>query len=267
MIRVNLGCGSVYHPDWVNLDSIPASDFVRRWDIRKPLPFKTGEVDACYASHVLEHLPRSSADDLLEECYRVLKPGGIIRLAVPDLENIASAYLQSVAAGEASAHRHEWMIIELIDQMVRREGGGEMHRAIVAATSDQREFIFGRIGSEAENVFSPKRNADTRSPGDKVAHYICRLREEFAALMAGAILGSEGRTALKEGLFRRSGQVHQWMYDRISLKRLLENRGFSNIKVCKADESSIDQFHAYGLDTFNGRVRKPDSLFVEAMRP
>ncbi len=270
-LLVNLGCGSVYHPDWVNLDSIPAGDLVRRWDIRRPLPFKAGEVDACYASHVLEHLPRSSAEDLLQECRRVLKPGGIIRLAVPDLEGIASAYLKSVhsvANGEAPIQQHEWMTIELIDQMVRREGGGEMHRTLVAANNDQRKFIIGRIGAEAENVFFPvKPGTDNWRPFAKAVHYIRRVREELAGAMASLALGSEGRAALREGLFRRSGQVHQWMYDRISIKTLLEDAGFSDVNICQAQESRIGQFNTFGLDTLDGRVRKPDSLFVEAVRP
>ncbi len=201
-LLVNLGCGSVYHPDWVNLDSIPAGDLVRRWDIRRPLPFKAGEVDACYASHVLEHLPRSSAEDLLQECRRVLKPGGIIRLAVPDLEGIASAYLKSVhsvANGEAPIQQHEWMTIELIDQMVRREGGGEMHRTLVAANNDQRKFIIGRIGAEAENVFFPVKPAQTiggRSPKRFIIFAAC--------VRSWLVLWPAWRWVLRAGL--RSGK-------------------------------------------------------------
>jgi predicted SAM-dependent methyltransferase len=270
-VLVNLGCGSVFHRDWINLDSIPATDIVRRWDIRKPLPFETGQIDVCYASHVLEHLPRSNASDLLRECHRVLIPGGVIRLAVPDLESIASAYLKSVrdvADGAVPVWQHDWMTIELIDQMVRREGGGEMHRALVEADDDRRKFAVGRIGLEAESVFA---SVESRVPGRlslaRIAHYARRAREEFAGILTSLVLGAEGRAALREGLFRRSGQVHQWMYDRISLKRLLEEAGFIGVNVCQVDESRIDQFNSFNLDTLNGRVRKPDSLFMEAVRP
>jgi predicted SAM-dependent methyltransferase len=269
--RVNLGCGSVFHPDWINLDSIPVSDLVRRWDIRKPLPFESGEVDVCYASHVLEHLLRSNARGFLQECHRVLAPGGVMRLAVPDLECIASTYLRcvrDVADGAAPVWQHEWMTIELIDQMVRREGGGEMHRALVAADGDRRRFAVGRIGLEAEGVFaSIKASERARLSWAKIAHYARRAREELASLVVILLLGAEGRAALKEGLFRRSGQVHQWMYDRLSLKRLLEEVGFTEVKICQADESRIDNFNSFNLDALNGRVRKPDSLFIEAVRP
>ncbi len=271
MIRLNLGCGSVFHPDWINLDSIPASDLVRRWDIRRRLPFGAGQVDVCYASHVLEHLPRSSATNFLNECHRVLTSGGIIRLAVPDLENIASAYLRSVgdvADGAVPIWQHEWMIMEMIDQMVRREGGGEMHRALVEADSDRRKFAVDRIGMEAESVFAATAaNQPNRLSFARVAHYVRRSREEFGGALASLALGAEGRAALKEGLFRRSGQVHQWMYDRISLKGLLEQVGFAEVEICQADQSRIAQFNSFNLDTVNGRIRKPDSLFMEAVRP
>lgn len=271
MIRVNLGCGSVFHPDWINLDSIPVGNPVRRWDIRKLLPFASGKVDACYASHVLEHLTRLNANELLRECHRILVPGGIIRLVVPDLENIALNYLKSlsnVAEGAAPVWQHEWMIIELIDQMVRREAGGEMHRTLVEADEGRRQFLVGRIGLEAAAVFaSMKSDMPKRLSLALIAHYARRAREEMAGTLVSLVLGAEGRVALKEGLFRRSGQVHHWMYDRLSLGRLLEEAGFVSVKMCLADESRIDGFNSFNLDTLNGRVRKPDSLFVEALRP
>jgi hypothetical protein len=67
--------------------------------------------------------------------------------------------------------------------------------------------------------------------------------------------------------FRVSGEIHQWMYDRYSLSKLLAETGFSNIRQCKADESDIPNFRSYLLDTEeNGMIRKPDSLFIEANR-
>jgi hypothetical protein len=57
------------------------------------------------------------------------------------------------------------------------------------------------------------------------------------------------------------------MYDRVSLKRLLEECGFTHVRVCTAYESRIEGFASYGLDIVDGRVRKPDSLFMEAIKP
>jgi hypothetical protein len=57
------------------------------------------------------------------------------------------------------------------------------------------------------------------------------------------------------------------MYDRISLKTLLENAGFHKVRVCTATESLIPDFKQYNLDTDEvGKIRKPDSLFMEAIK-
>jgi ubiquinone/menaquinone biosynthesis C-methylase UbiE len=62
-------------------------------DLTKPLPFQANSISAVYASHVLEHLYLVDAQRLLSECKRVLKPGGVIRLVVPDLHAMAVNYL------------------------------------------------------------------------------------------------------------------------------------------------------------------------------
>ncbi|MDZ7771611.1 MAG: methyltransferase domain-containing protein [Balneolaceae bacterium] len=79
---LNIGCGETWHPDWVNLDLAPRHPEVRRHDLREGLPFGEGTVDACYSSHVLEHLDEEEADFFIREQRRVLRPGGVLRVAV-----------------------------------------------------------------------------------------------------------------------------------------------------------------------------------------
>lgn len=261
MSRLNLGCGSVCHPDWVNLDFIAAVPEVVACDLREPFPFADGSVEACYASHVLEHFSRQDASKFVLECRRVLRSGGVLRLVVPDLENIAVAYLRSV---DGSAADHEWMTIELVDQLARTKPGGEMLRVLTSGRATNVDFIVSRVGLDAEALLGGAKTA-AAAPGWR--HYLRRAREKLAGMAAGVVLGSEGSRAFNEGLFRRSGQVHQWMYDRVSLARLLEDQGFVSPRICKADESAIPDFAATGFDVVNGRVRKPDSLFMEVVRP
>jgi hypothetical protein len=64
-----------------------------------------------------------------------------------------------------------------------------------------------------------------------------------------------------------SGEVHQWMYDRYSLKKILGETGFVDIQQCCADQSEIPNFNSYLLDIEpNGKIRKPDSFFMEAWK-
>jgi SAM-dependent methyltransferase len=70
---------------------------VRYMDLRRTLGFASDSIDAIYASHVLEHLYRDEARRLVAECYRALKPGGVLRLAVPNLRHYATEYLASTS--------------------------------------------------------------------------------------------------------------------------------------------------------------------------
>ena len=79
------------------------------------------------------------------------------------------------------------------------------------------------------------------------------------------LLGDEAN-AYRTGVFRSQGEIHQWMYDRYSLRRLLEQAGFKNVQVKIAFESQITDWEKFDLDGSNGILRKPDSLFVEAIK-
>ena len=93
------------------------------------LKFPDESFDYVISDQVLEHV-EGPPQDAIDECRRVLKPGGAIRLVAPDLEGIVRAYLsclEAVRRGEGdAADKYEWIIIELLDQMLRHRSGGEM---------------------------------------------------------------------------------------------------------------------------------------------
>lgn len=278
-ILVNIGCGSVWHPDWVNLDMHPVSSEVRAWDADDGLPFENGSVDGCYASHLLEHLSHEEARRLLLECFRVLRSGGVLRLAVPDLEAIAGEYLRVLGQAQAgdlgAAKQYEWITLELLDQLVRVESGGEMGGYLRNQASQNADYVTLRIGSDAAPSFrqngekqgAPHPNSWENSNGRRLRQAFTALRERLATGVCSLLLGRRGQLAVQEGLFRASGECHRWMYDRFSLRQLLEQCGFSAVRRCTAFESLVGKFNSYNLDVVNGKVRKPDSLFMEAVRP
>lgn len=252
---LNIGCGSHFHDDWVNLDVAPRDSAVMAHDVtRYPLPFADNTFDAVYHSHVLEHLPKAEAPAFLEDCLRVLKPGGVLRIAVPDLERICRLYLEFLERADAgddnATARYDWMMLELLDQMVRTESGGEMLRTLRRTPLPAETFIIERIGREAKSM-------------------IAQIRAEAATACEPAKpRRSAPLPAETVGRFRQSGETHQWMYDRFSLRRLLREAGFMQARTVAAQESAIANFTAYGLDVEpDGQVRKPDSLFVEACKP
>lgn len=91
-IKLHLGCGDVRLNGWENIDlNSPLADF--RLDLRNGLPHENSSVSYVYSEHFIEHMTRAEAKYLLEECCRVLKPEGTIRLSTPDLKFLAATYL------------------------------------------------------------------------------------------------------------------------------------------------------------------------------
>ena len=83
MININLGCGwRNFGSDWIHIDG-GDYDHLDYKDITK-LEFNDNSVDLIYASHVIEYFDRDDVIPLLNEWYRVLKPNGVLRVAVPD---------------------------------------------------------------------------------------------------------------------------------------------------------------------------------------
>src|SRR5262245_57859715 len=115
---LNLGCGYKMNWTWTNIDFSAYARLIHHpllirflrgvgflsqqrsvrlgmidpqivlWDLRRGIPFGSETFSVVYSSHFLEHLEQNAAKRLLEECHRVLHPGGIVRIVVPDLEII-----------------------------------------------------------------------------------------------------------------------------------------------------------------------------------
>jgi predicted SAM-dependent methyltransferase len=93
-LHLHLGCGTKYLPGFVNIDANPFNKVDLWLDVRNGIPFPSDRIDSIYSTHMFEHFYPDELQKLLRECYRVLKPGGGIRLVVPNLENAISAYVQ-----------------------------------------------------------------------------------------------------------------------------------------------------------------------------
>ena len=270
MKRLNIGCGYITHPDWVNLDIAPASPIVQSFDLRQGLPEVNASVDVCYNSHVLEHLSTMDAEFLVQDCFRVLKSGGIFRLVVPDLEQIVREYLRCLEKVDSGGEDwdYDWMVLELLDQLVRDRQGGAMAHYLRKPSLINESFVASRMGFEMENCRAASQKTTLEKLKSKrIGWFVTKIRNKLAEGMVFAIAGRQAQRAFREGIFRQSGEVHRWMYDRYSLGRLLKQSGFTDIRVCKADESSIVDFNHYELDLYQGKIRKPDSLFIEAIKP
>lgn len=121
---VNIGCGWDSPDGWMNFDGSPTLRFERMpfigrlyvknskrfpvdveyGNIVTGLPLEDGSVDGVYASHVLEHLCRQDFYKSLRNIRRLLKPGGVLRLIVPDLLSRSRHYLTLAEQGDPAAN-------------------------------------------------------------------------------------------------------------------------------------------------------------------
>jgi predicted SAM-dependent methyltransferase len=272
---LNLGCGSRSHPEFVNIDVVSSGPHVRVHDLNKGIPFPDDTFDIVYHSHLLEHLTKEKALDFLQECFRVLKKQGIIRVAVPDLEQIARTYLEALdkaSRGDKEwGPNYDWMMLELYDQVVRVRSGGDMAKYLKQNSIPNERFIYDRIGGEARRVVQMFQERDSGgNPDDQVRDFFAQvlaISRSIRARLLKLVLGEEDYKKLEVGRFRASGEIHQWMYDRYSLARILRQAGFQNPKAVGVKESQIPDWTKYSLDSEpDGQVCKPDSLFMEAIK-
>src|SRR5438552_1725856 len=230
MKYLNLGCGSRFHPAWENVDFVAADSSVRVLDLRERTPYPENAFDVVYHSHVLEHFPRSRALEFLRECHRVLKPGGVLRVAVPDLEGIARLYLESLEKASTGqpgwADKYEWMVMEMYDQCVKEQSRSEVFQFLSRHPMPNQEFIIQRWGTFAIPVLNGVRDnlqsMETASPSSSVAwkYILSHPIEVLQNKLIRLLIGQEKWDAFDAGLFRGAAQAHMLMYDFYSLSRL-----------------------------------------------
>jgi predicted SAM-dependent methyltransferase len=90
--RINWGCGQVTRPGWINCDKFFGPGVDLTCDIRRGLPLPSDSVDYIVSIHALPEIPVSELEDVLWELRRVLRPEGVLRLGLPDLDRALDAY-------------------------------------------------------------------------------------------------------------------------------------------------------------------------------
>lgn len=94
--KLHIGCGTNYFDGWINIDNNSDNNIFKldlNLDLRNPLPFRDNSVDYIFNEHFLEHLTVQEGLKALIEFRRVLKPSGVLRIAMPDLVGAINLYL------------------------------------------------------------------------------------------------------------------------------------------------------------------------------
>jgi len=91
--KLQLGAGITSLAGWLNTDVDIKSDGVVYLDVTQPFPIDNDTFDYVYGEHVIEHISWHDGLGMLQECRRILKPGGTIRIATPDLKVLLGLYV------------------------------------------------------------------------------------------------------------------------------------------------------------------------------
>jgi len=270
---LNIGCGKLRPEGWVNADFLAAYG-VLQVDVRRPLPFPDAAFDAVYHSHLLEHLTPEEGRRFLDECRRILLPGGVLRVVVPDFSDLVDEYLALRPAmaefpTEALYQRYQWLVVELTDQFSRDASGGAMSRYLSARhDADLCAFLARRAGVRPLDTEAPTTAPAQGPQRSRFARLLGKLRyDNLRDHLIKRLLGPADYDALRIGRFRRSGEVHRWLYDAPSLTYLLHTLGFREVRATTPGESRIAGWSSRPLDlTAAGTPRIPSSLYLEAIK-
>lgn len=94
-MKLHLGCGKRHIPGFIHIDGLSYSHVDHVQPIDRLDEFADNSVELIYACHVVEHFKRNEVEGVLREWFRTIRPGGKIRLSVPDFNALAEIYLKS----------------------------------------------------------------------------------------------------------------------------------------------------------------------------
>jgi predicted SAM-dependent methyltransferase len=180
-LKLHLGCGRRHIPGFVHVDmqSAPHVDIVGPVE---RLPVADGAATLVYASHVLEHFGRYEYRAVLKEWFRVLAPGGVLRLAVPDFAACAALYYESGLTDRLTG------LVGLL--MGGQRDGNDFHKMVFDEPSLRQDLL--------EAGFAEVRRWDWRSTehasvDDYSQAHIPHLRKDDGRLMSLNLEAVKGR--------------------------------------------------------------------------
>jgi predicted SAM-dependent methyltransferase len=156
-VKLHIGSGRNYKEGWVNIDFDPKTRKDILYNLSKGIPFPDNSVDFIYNEHFIEHLTYDEGFAFMQEAYRALKPGGVLRIACPDLDFLMEGYIKD------SWRSQEWVRLikaywypgrcYMFNQNMREDGGHQYmyNHEELAARLNEAGFFSHHIRAEKVN--------------------------------------------------------------------------------------------------------------------
>lgn len=210
------------------------------------IPFLDESFEVIYIRDILERIQESRAKSFLSDCLRALKPNGIIRVAIKDLEGICKNYINELEKFRQSKApsdiRYNFSKLELLDKLVMEKKGGKITKFVKDNFNKDEKYLVDRIGKES--VESIKNTV---------------IPETFINETAIPSTNSEIEYSLEKYLN---------LFDFFSIKEVLNEAGFVDISQKSYNESINNDIKACNFDSDeNGNIKHPDEIFIEARKP
>jgi SAM-dependent methyltransferase len=223
-------------PSWIILDFEDA-DFNIDFSSHAPFPFEPETQDIIYSCHCIEHIPNEAILYWLRESYRILKPGGHIRLEAPDAEKIIAAYKENDQ--KFLKHFTDGNRSNLVEKRNFPEVYAEDHIALLGFLSCYIDKGHGHVP-----VLAEKAEVDSQLQSLSFEEF-CQW---CVSLQTNEQIASRGH----------SNPIY---YDKI--RQLLEEVGFRDIKRMGNRETEIPNVNLSGIER---RGRSFYSIYVEAKK-
>lgn len=128
-LKLHLGCGDYWFEGYINIDFNVYGGTDMLFDIRKSLPFQAQTVAIIEAYEVVEHMNKAEINDMLHDWQRVLIPGGIVRISVPDMDGLVAMYAtdkkkatEQIYGLEDHPHHKQGYVLETLKELFESHG-------------------------------------------------------------------------------------------------------------------------------------------------
>lgn len=139
MKKLHVGCGRVYIPGFIHIDLMDFDHIDYKMPADDLSIFENNSTDLIYACHILEHFKRTEIKNVLREWFRVLKPGGVLRISVPGFEEIIAIYqkygdlklvLGPLVGGQTYLYNFHYMAFDFkfLSELLKEVGFAEVRR-------------------------------------------------------------------------------------------------------------------------------------------
>jgi predicted SAM-dependent methyltransferase len=162
-LRLHPGCGPNHLDSWVNIDLVSTSPDLA-WDLSRQAPFPDGSIAAIFNEHMLEHLPLPAAIGFLAECHRLLRPGGVLRIGVPDFGRYARDYARDQELIARCRPRRPTDLMALSELVFCYEHASMWDQDTLVKALTEAGFESPEVKGFGESVLDPAPDSSWREP-------------------------------------------------------------------------------------------------------